>query len=124
MRRPARLITAASAVATVLGALAFAPQAVAQQKTPSAVEQGKQIAFNRKLGNCLACHKIAGGQLPGNIGPPLVNMKSRFASKAALRAQIWNPSKNNPNTIMPLFGKYHILTKDQINKVVDFVWTL
>lgn len=123
MRKPAKLITAASAVATILGALAVTPQvAVAEEK--SVVEQGKELAFDRKKGNCLACHMIEGGTLPGNIGPPLVAMKARFPDKAKLRAQIWDSNVANPNSIMPPFGRHNILTEQEIDKVVEFIYTL
>jgi sulfur-oxidizing protein SoxX len=123
---PARLVTAASAVAAVLGALALAPNmaAAADSGEQSMIKQGKEIAFDRKKGNCLACHQIDDGTLPGNIGPPLVGMKARFPDKSKLRQQIWNATKANPNTMMPPFGLYHILTKDEINKVVEYIYTL
>ncbi len=54
------------------------------------LEQGKQLAFERRKGNCLACHIIAGGELAGNLGPPLVLMTARFPDRAKLRAQIWD----------------------------------
>jgi len=47
---------------------------------------GEEVTFGRKLGNCLACHMIPGGNLPGNVGPPLLAMKARFPDKAVLRA--------------------------------------
>jgi sulfur-oxidizing protein SoxX len=40
-----------------------------------ALEQGKILATERAKGNCLACHSIEGGKLPGNLGPPLLAMK-------------------------------------------------
>lgn len=123
MRNPAKLITAASAVAAMLGTLAMSSQlAVAEEK--SVIEQGKEIAFDRTKGNCLACHQIEGGQLPGNIGPPLVAMKARFPDKAKLRAQIWDSTKANPNTMMPPFGRHEILTEEEIDNVVEFVYSL
>lgn len=127
MRKAATLITTAVSVAALLGSLAFTSDlavAAEKKKALSIVEQGKQIAFNRKKGNCLACHQIAGGTLPGNIGPPLVAMKQRFPSKQALREQIWDATKRNPNTSMPPFGRHKILTEDEIDKVVEFIWTL
>lgn len=123
MRKTAKLILAASSVATMLGALTLTPQ-VASAAEESVVEQGKQIAFDRKKGNCLACHQIEGGSLPGNIGPPLVAMKSRFPDKSALRAQIWDSTQKNPNTMMPPFGKHEILSEEEIDKVVEFIYTL
>jgi sulfur-oxidizing protein SoxX len=123
MRKTAKLITTASALATVIGALSLSPQ-LALAEEASVVEQGKQIAFDRKKGNCLACHMIEGGDLPGNIGPPLVAMKARFPDKAKLRAQIWDSTKNNPNSMMPPFGRHEILTEGEIDKVVEFIYTL
>ena len=89
-----------------------------------AIADGKNVAFDRKKGNCLACHMIAGGSLPGNIGPPLVSMKSRFPDKAALRAQIWDPTTANPNTIMPPFGKHQVLTDAEVDLVTEFIYSL
>ena len=88
------------------------------------IADGKQVAFDRKKGNCLACHMIAGGSLPGNIGPPLVAMKARFPDKAALRAQIWDPTAANPNTIMPPFGKHRILSEKEVDLVTEFIYSL
>ncbi len=123
MRKPAKLIVALSATAAVLGALALSTQAVAADEA-AMVAEGKKIAEDRKLGNCLACHQIEGADLPGNIGPPLVGMKARFPDKAKLRAQIWDSTRNNPNSIMPPFGRHAILTEDEINKVVEYIYTL
>jgi sulfur-oxidizing protein SoxX len=85
---------------------------------------GKELAFDRSLGNCLACHVIAGGDLPGNIGPPLVGMAARFPDKAKLRAQIYDARVANPNTIMIPFGPMGILSNEEIDKVADFISTL
>jgi sulfur-oxidizing protein SoxX len=122
MRKPAKLITAASAVAAMLGVLTLSAPAVAADA--GMVAEGKKIAENRKLGNCLACHQIEGADMPGTIGPPLVAMQARFPDKAKLRAQIWDSTKANPNTMMPPFGKHAILTDAQIDKVLEYIYTL
>ena len=62
--------------------------------------------------------------MPGNIGPALKGMKSRYPDKAALRAHIWDPTVNNPNTIMPPFGKHQILSEQELDLVVEFVNSL
>ena len=90
----------------------------------SMIEEGREIALDRRKGNCMACHIMAGATLPGNIGPPLVAMKARFPDKAKLRAQIWDSSQINPRTLMPPFGRHEILTEDEIDKVVEFVHSL
>ena len=67
---------------------------------------------------------ISGGSLPGNIGPPLVAMKARFPNKADLRAQIWDATAKNPNTIMPPFGKHQILSEKEVDLITEFIYTL
>jgi len=111
------------AVSAVLIALVMSTQ-LANAADDSVIAEGKKIAFDRKLGNCLACHMIEGGELPGNIGPPLVAMKARFPDKAKLRAQIWDSTVNNPNSMMPPFGRHEILTESEIDKVVEFIHSL
>ena len=124
MRQSAKIIlTTASIFAIAIGSLAYTPKS-ANAEEKSVVEQGKEIAFHRKKGNCLACHKIAGGSLPGNIGPELVNMKARYPDKSKLRAQIWDATTVNPNTIMPPFGKHKMLSEEELDKVVEFIYTL
>ena len=129
MRNTAKLISTAASVAALLGSMAIASTgAMAAEhesdKKMTPVEEGKKIAFDRKKGNCLACHQIEDGSLPGNIGPPLVAMKARFPDKAKLRAQISDPTQSNPGTAMPPFGKNKILSDDEIDKIVEYIYTL
>jgi len=124
MRQPVTRLVAASAVAALLGGLTQVSAVAEEKKGMSVVVEGKQIAWDRKKGNCLACHVMADGKLPGNIGPPLVAMKARFPEKAKLREQIWDATKKNPNSMMPPFGRHEILTEEEIDKVVEYVYTL
>jgi len=117
------LLLSASIVAIIVGGLSMTTPKVANAGK-SMIEQGKEISFHRKKGNCLACHKIAGGSLPGNIGPELVNMKARFPDKSKLRAQIWDATTKNPNTIMPPFGKFKMVSEEEIDKIVEFIYSL
>ncbi len=112
-----------SGTATVLAGQ-FLISSVSLAADSSSIAEGKAIAFDRMRGNCLACHMIEGGDSPGNIAPPLLAMKGRYPNKQDLRKQIWDPSVNNPDTSMPLFGKYEILTKSELDKVVEFIWSL
>ena len=90
----------------------------------SRVDSGRELAFARRKGNCLACHVIEGGDLAGNYGPPLVVMKQRYPDRALLREQIWDAEAKNPATRMPPFGRHKILTEEEIDLVVDFLLTL
>ncbi len=123
MRITAMVTSVFGAVSAVLIALILSTQ-LANAADDSVIAEGKKIAFDRTKGNCLACHMIEGGELPGNIGPPLVGMKQRFPDKAKLRAQIWDSTRNNPSSIMPPFGRHEILTESEIDKVVEFVYSL
>ena len=102
----------------------YAADEAKEEKKMSAVEEGKELAFDRSLGNCLACHMIQGGELPGNIGPPLIGMAARFPDKAVLRAQIADAREKNPDTIMIPFGPMGVLTDEQIDKVTEYISTL
>jgi len=90
----------------------------------SRIEQGRELAFKRIKGNCLACHYIEGGELMGNYGPPLLAMKARYPDREVLRAQIWDAAVKNPDTRMPPFGRNHILSEEEIDLVTDFIHTL
>jgi sulfur-oxidizing protein SoxX len=85
---------------------------------------GKDLVMQRSRGNCLACHAIADGKLPGNIGPPLVSMKARFPDEDTLRRQIWDASVLNPDTRMPPFGRHGILSHEEIELIVEYLYTL
>lgn len=85
---------------------------------------GKKIAFDRKKGNCLACHVMDDGDMAGNIGPPLIVMKARFPDREALKAQIWDATTKNSISIMPPFGKHQILSDAEIEKLLDYLYTL
>ena len=57
-----------------------------------------------------------------NIGPSLVAMRARFPDRAQLRAQIWDPTVRNPMTVMPPFGKHGVLTEEEIDLVLDYIY--
>jgi sulfur-oxidizing protein SoxX len=108
----------------VLAAQVAAPQRVQAAGAETQFAAGQAIAFDRSAGNCLSCHMIPGGELPGNVGPPLIQMKLRFPDRAVLRAQIWDAAVRNPNTVMPPYGRHSILTEDEIDHVVDFIHSI
>ncbi len=114
------------AMALLAAALIASGQAMAnEEKKPAKEVTGKELAFDASKGNCLACHMIAGGDQPGTMGPPLIAMKARYPDRAALVEVIWDPRKKFGNhTVMPPIGAYGILSKDELEKVVDFVWGL
>jgi len=141
MRKTARIVSVGAGIMLLGGALVTPQVATAAGHSKlSAAEQGYQIAQFRKGGNCFACHKYKGdtkvikkfkkgkpkwakGQA-GDIGPPLVAMKARFPDKAKLRAQIFDATANNPDSLMPPFGKHNMLKAKDIDLLVEWLYTL
>ena len=120
MRMFAKVAAAALFGTTVLAGLAMAADA------PKEVT-GKDLAYNRSKGNCLACHGMptqTDAESTGLYGPPLIAMSARYPDKAKLRAQIWDATVANPNTSMPPFGRHKILTEQEIDKITDFIYGL
>ena len=105
-----------------LAAAALALSASLAQAQSGAAD-GQKIAFDRGKGNCLTCHVIKGGDLPGTIGPQLKDLKARYG-RDELIAIVTDETKRNPQTVMPPFGRNRILTEQEINAVVDFLQTL
>ena len=126
MRQTAKkFFTATLSLAALLGALTLLSfPAAAAEGAGSMIEKGKAVAEDRIKGNCLACHVMGDGTLPGNIGPPLIAMKARFPDKAKLRAQIWDATVANPDSIMIPFGRNRVLTEEEIDQVVEYVYSL
>lgn len=110
--------------------LAVAGGLSAQAETALSASEaaGKEVAFRNKgdtgVGNCIACHVIAGAESPGDMGPPLLQMKARFPERKLLRSRIYDATQYNPISAMPPFGKHGILTEEEIEQVVDFLYTL
>jgi L-cysteine S-thiosulfotransferase len=90
----------------------------------SAAAEGQKLALDRGKGNCLTCHEIKGGDLPGSIGPELKDIKSKYPDRKDLVAILTDETQRNPQTVMPPFGRNRILTEQEINAIVDFLQTL
>ena len=88
------------------------------------IATGKKIAWNRRGVDCLACHVMDNGELPGNTAPALMMMKQRYPDWNDLRAQIWDPRVRNSSVLMPPFGAHRILSEREINLVTDYIHSL
>jgi len=83
--------------------------------------EGKKLT----LEFCQACHQYQGTEQAGTVAPPLIGMKKRFPDRRALFNIIYDPHKNlSKDTMMPPFGRNELLAKDEIDKVIDFLYTL
>lgn len=123
MRKTAKFATMALSLGALLAGTSLVSTA-AVAASAETIKMGKEVAYDRKKGNCLACHMTGDGVSPGDIGPPLIAMKARFPDRAKLRAQIWDPQVANPGTRMPPFGKHQALSEAEIDAIVDYLYTL
>ncbi|MEA1990037.1 MAG: sulfur oxidation c-type cytochrome SoxX [Pseudomonadota bacterium] len=119
-----QLLTALAISTAVVAAPVSTVQAA--EKAASSVEEGKKLAYSRSKGNCLACHMAGEGAMPGNIGPALIAMKLRYPDKQKLVDKVWGKPETQtvPNSMMPAFGQNGILSDSDINKIVDYIYTL
>ena len=74
---------------------------------------------------CVPCHEFPGAEQAGNLGPPFVAMKERFADRKRLHDIIYDAAAVlKPHTMMPPFGRLELLNKDEIELVIDYLYTL
>ncbi len=104
--------------------IALAPVFGAGADNADPTAHGRELAFARDKGNCLACHVIAGGTQMGDIGPPLAAMRSRFPTRRRLFDQIWDAGQFNELSLMPPYGRHEILNQSEIDAIVEFLYTL
>ena len=101
-------------------------------------EAGRAVLVDRDLGHCLLCHQITQLDEPfqGDIGPPLSQIGERLDA-ATLRARIADPTRLNPETVMPAYQRTEgfkqvaheyrgrpILTPQLLDDLVAYLLTL
>jgi len=115
-------------LAVVLSLVAFVSLANLNALAADAdADPGLKLALDKNKGNCVACHAIPSDpkiEAPGNIGPALTGTKALFPDRAKLRAQIWDATVANPDSVMPPFGRNKVLTEQEIDEVTDYVMGL
>ena len=100
-------------------------------------DKGRAIATGGTEASCTLCHAIPGAKGPaGNIGPSLAGVGARLSAEE-MRARLVDPSRINPRTVMPPYGRVDelyqvaaryrgkpLLTPEQIDDVVAFLLSL
>ncbi|HLS56319.1 MAG TPA: sulfur oxidation c-type cytochrome SoxX, partial [Zeimonas sp.] len=84
-------------------------------------DRGRQLAFARNQGNCLACHVMKGGPQPGTRGPDLSRYGNSGRSDAETYAAVYDMRSRIADTLMPPFGTNGILGDQEIRDVVAFL---
>jgi sulfur-oxidizing protein SoxA len=67
---------------------------------------------------------FSGADGRSNVGPALLGERMRELGKPALRALIEDPMRANPATVMPPFGRHHILDAREIASLADYLVSL
>lgn len=73
--------------------------------------------------HCEQCHRAVDSQDFGNVGPSLVDVRSRYPDDQAVAAIIRDEPKRNPQTVMPPFGRHRILTEQEIRAIVGYLYS-
>ena len=100
-----------------------------QHKSPPALhgdpKLGKHLAYQSDKGRCLNCHVLGpDGEQPGTVGPNLSAYALRKIDPTVTFQQIWDARVHNPDTVMPAFGTYDLLTKEEVTHIVAYLQTL
>jgi len=72
--------------------------------------------------HCEQCHQIKGLNNFGNIGPSLLDLKARYSDRKEVAAIIFDEAKRNPQTVMMPFGRNLILTNQEIDEIVGYLY--
>ena len=111
MRRHAAVLALACGIATA--SLAQVP--------------ARDLFVRADKGNCIACHQLPAGAGPptrADVGPPLIGERMRALGKPAIGASIADPTRANPDTVMPPYGRHHLLDAAEIARLVEFLHAL
>ena len=63
----------------------------------------------------------AGPATRSDLGPKLEGARMRELGKARLREVIVDPTRANPDTVMPPFGRHRILDAREIDRLTEFL---
>lgn len=113
MRGAARILAAAAALAA----------ATAWSQAPA----GRDLFVRADKGNCIACHQVPEGSGPAvrsSVGPRLDRARLRDWDRARLRALLEDPTRANPDTVMPPYGRHRLLESAEIERVIDYLHAL
>jgi sulfur-oxidizing protein SoxX len=101
-----------------IGAAALAAAALVSGPAPAAPTDTQKLV----AANCEQCHQIKGLSNFGNIGPSLLDLKSRYPDRKDVAAIVADETRRNPQTVMPPFGRNLILTDEEIDTIVDYLY--
>lgn len=110
MRRPLALLPLIAAVLAV-------PAAAQTAAAPD-------VFVLPEKGHCAACHQVpegAGPRTRADLGPLLEGERMRTLGRTRIRSLIEDPTRANPDTVMPPYGRHRILDADEIKLLVEYL---
>jgi len=132
-------------LATAIAAFGLAGETNASDASPGSLTgkpgdstRGRAIVLDRRVGNCLICHKapVEGEPFQGDLGPDLTGVAARL-SEGQIRYRLVDQSRLNPATLMPPYHRTDdlarvaerfqgrpVLTVHEIEDVVAWLATL
>ena len=93
------------------------------QDAPAALD----LFVKRDKGHCIACHQIpagSGAETRNDVGPPLAGARMRELGREALRDVLDDPTRRNPESVMPPYGRHRLLDPREIEQLVNFLHAL
>lgn len=86
--------------------------------------RGREISFEPRRGNCVACHHLPGDEWPGSVGNFLLQYRKYGYNAEQIYQQIFDPRLYNPNSVMPAYGTFGILSDQEIRDLVAYLQSL
>jgi sulfur-oxidizing protein SoxX len=109
------------AILAICALCAIAPTVLAQSQA------GLELFLRPDKGHCIACHQVPEGAGPAtqsNLGPRLAGSRMRELGRPALRQLIEDPTRANPGTVMPPYGRHRLLDGAEIDRLVEYLHAL
>ena len=94
---------------------------------PAFSQEALDLFVKPEKGHCIACHQLPANAGPGarnDLGPKLEGERMRALGKAGIREIIEDPTKRNPDSVMPPYGHHRILDAREIDLIAEFLHAL
>ena len=86
--------------------------------------RGRELAMRPDKGYCIACHRLPGEEWPGSVGLTLERYSQHKHADELVFQQIFDARAFNPNTVMPPYGTFGILSVEEIRDLVAYLQSL